>query len=308
MQLLFRFPWHAALLCFLISLLAASAQGQTAPQDTTTLYRIQTLDGNEYIGTILQQNEEFVQLRTRNLGEITLARKDIRSISRIDPKQIVGGTVWFENPQATRYFWAPNGYGLKKGEGYYQNVWIFFNQASVGITDKVSIGLGTIPVFLLGSDFFGATPVWITPKVSIPIAEDKFNLGAGALLGTVVGEEGSNFGILYGIGTLGSRDRNASLGLGYAFAGGEWANAPVITISGMWRITKNGYLLTENYIVTGGEERFALLLLGGRSIIKTVGLDYGLLIPATSEQEGFFALPWLGLTVPFGKKPFANPR
>ncbi|EMR01164.1 hypothetical protein [Cesiribacter andamanensis] len=304
MKILMLTGRSAALLCLLFICLCATVQAQQTPQDTTTLYRVQTLDGNEYVGAILEQNEEFILLRTRNLGEITIARKDIRSITPIRPTQVVSGEIWFENPQSTRYFWSPNGYGLKRGEGYYQNVWILFNQASIGITDNISMGVGTVPLFLFAGT---SSPVWITPKVSVPVSGDKVALGAGALLGTVLGEEGTGFGILYGIGTVGSRDKNASVGVGYAFAGGEMANSPVITLSGMLRVGKGGYLLTENYIIPAGEERFALLMLGGRSIIKKIGLDYGLLIPAFSGDQVFFGLPWLGLTVPFGAGP-AQPR
>jgi hypothetical protein len=43
------------------------------------------------------------------------------------------------------------------------------------------------------------------------------------------------------------------------------------------------------------------LLLGGRSIIKKVSLDYGLFIPFASEMDNFVAFPWLGLEIPLGK-------
>lgn len=268
-------------------------------KDTTALYRIQTIDGNEYIGSILEQNEEFILLRTNNIGEITIGRKSIKSIIAIDRGQQIGDEFWLENPQATRYFWQPNGYGLKKGEGYYQNVWIFFNQASVGITDNISIGAGVVPLFLIEGT---STPAWITPKFSIPIVENKFHVGAGALVGSVIGEDKAGFGIVYGIGTLGTRDRNASLGVGYGYAAGEMARNPTITLSGMYRTGKNGYLLTENYIISIEDETLVLLSFGGRRIIRNVGLDFGLFAPFSSEMDTFIALPWLGLTVPFGNK------
>jgi hypothetical protein len=288
-------------LFFFIVALCLSTHKSQAQQatDTTVLYRVITLDGNEYIGNILEQNEEFIQLRTQHIGTITLARKDIRSLEAIDTREQVGSEFWFANPQATRYFWQPNGYGLKRGEGYYQNVWILFNQASVGITDNFSIGAGMVPLFLFAGT---ATPAWITPKFSMPVVEDKFNLGGGALIGTILGEESTGFGLLYGIGTLGSRDRNASLGIGYGYVAGSLASRPTITFSGMYRTGKNGYLLTENYIISVADETVALLSFGGRRIIRSVGLDFGLALPFSTEESELFALPWLGLTVPFGNK------
>ena len=287
-------------LLLVLSAIPQLAQAQQA-QDTTQLYRVQTRDGNEYIGQILHQDEDYILLKTQSIGEITLARKNIIRLTPIAPEQVVNGQIWADNPQATRYFWAPNGYGLKAGEGYYQNVWILFNQASVGITDNISIGLGTMPLFL----FSGApTPLWITPKVSVPIVENKFNIGAGALIGTVVGEENAGFGgLVYGVGTLGSRNHNATLGLGYGYAGGEWTSSPLITLSGMTRLGKNWYLLSENYIVGVEGETAVLLMFGARAIIKSVALDFGLVTPRSPDLGGqFFALPWLGLSVPFNIK------
>jgi len=168
-------------------------------------------------------------LKTENLGEITILRADIKTQINVDEEQIKDGILWFENPQATRYFWAPNAYGLKKGEGYYQNIYVFWNQVSYGITDYITIGGGIIPTFLFGA----ATPVFLTPKVSIPVVKDKFNIGGGMLLGTVLGDvsDDISFGIAYGLSTFGSRDSNISISLGYGYAGGDWANSPLTFLS-----------------------------------------------------------------------------
>ena len=234
---------------------------------------------------------------TDKLGEIKIYTKYITSIKEVSEESIKEGSYWFENPQAARYFWAPNGYGLKKGEAYYQNVWILFNQVSVGVTDNFSVGAGIVPLFL----FAGApTPVWITPKFSIPVVKDKFNVGAGALAGAVIGESGASFGILYGSTTFGSKDKNLSIGLGYGFAGGEWASSPAINVSGMIRTGPRGYLLTENYYIGFGDEKFGILSFGGRRIIKRISLDFGGIIPIPLAE--IFVIPWLGITIPMGKK------
>jgi hypothetical protein len=285
-------------LTFLLNNASGQTESETIASDTVKLHLVETTDGNQYIGEIVFEDEEAVRLKTQGLGEIKLSRVYIRKIEPVDSEKLIGEEYWAENPQSTRYFWAPNGYGLKKGEGYYQNVWILFNQIAVGVTDHFSIGGGIVPAFL----FAGApTPVWITPKVSIPIVEDKFNLGAGVLGGVVIGQSNSSFGIFYGISTIGSRDKHLSIGLGYGFAGGRMANLPVINISGMTRIGKKGYFMSENYFIPSTPS-LVLLSFGGRSILNNIGLDYGLFIPIYEDLNTFFAVPWLGLTIPFGKK------
>jgi hypothetical protein len=280
---------------FLCLVCMLTSQAQTA-QDTG-IYLVETNDGNEYLGTIVFQDAQVLRLHTTKLGEITLQKQDIRRMTRVKEDQIISGEHYFENPQSTRYLWAPNGYGLKAGEGYYQNIWVMFNQAAVGVTDHFSIGLGMVPVFF----FAGAsTPVWITPKVSLPVSRDKFNLGIGALAGTIIGEDTGVFGITYGVATLGSRDRNASLGVGYGFADGQWSNAPVVTLSGMLRTGKRGYFLTENYVIPTDGETVILLSFGGRRMIRRSAIDFGLIIPMTTGGS-FFAIPLLGVTFPFGR-------
>ncbi len=277
--------------------LNSELHSQEMPDSTT--YQITTFDGNIYIGNIIKRDSSFYLLKTENLGEITLYNRDIKRVKELEKLVVKDGRYWLENPQSTRHFWSPNGYGLKKGEGYYQNVWVLFNQVAYGVTDYFSIGGGMLPLFI----FAGAsTPVWITPKFSIPVKKDKFNLGVGGLFGSVIGETDATFGIVYGSGTIGSRDGNISLGLGWGFAAGDWMSTPMINLAGMIRTGPRGYVISENYYIDTGDDYILLLSIGGRQIIKSVGLDYGAVVPFNNDMDSFVIVPWLGLTVPFGKK------
>jgi len=285
-----------SLLIFVFSLITISLKAQSLPD--STIYKIETVDGNEFIGQISNEDSLRIYLKTEKFGELTILKTDIKKKESIKVQQIKDGQLWFENPQSSRYFWAPNGYGLKKGEGYYQNIWVLWNQFSYGVTNYFSIGAGIIPTFLFGG---APTPVFVTPKFSIPVSKDQFNIAAGAILGTVLGEEGTGFGILYTNLTFGSRDANVSLGGGAMFAGGEWAPAPLFNFSGMFRVTNRGYFITENYLISAEGETVIMISGGGRWIIKKAAIDYGLFIPIASGMDSFIALPWLGFTIPFGK-------
>jgi len=283
-----------------IFFLSVAAFSQEQPeQDTAQLYKIDTRDGNEFYGRIVHRDTSLIQFKTGEYGYIFIRTGEVKKIEAITPDKIKQGKLWLENFQDTRYFFSPNGYGLRKGEAYYQNVWVLYNQVSVGITKNISIGAGMVPLFL----FAGApTPVWIIPKVSIPVVRDKFNLGAGALLGYVVGEQDAGFGILYGVGTLGSRDKNITLGVGWGFAGGESLDAPLINVGILLRASPKSYFMSENYYINIDGNNILILSAGGRSVIRRLGLDYGLFMPFWTDQESFVAIPWLGLTVPIGKK------
>ena len=250
------------------------------------------------MGTYLGQDSVKMYILSGSLGEIGIPLLQIKSKEDIKAAQIKEGKLWFPNPKSTRYFWSPNGYGLKKGEGYYQNIWVLWNQFAYGVSDNFSIGGGMIPLFLFGG---APTPVFGTLKLSIPLEQEKLNLGIGGIFGTVLGESDFGVGIVYGISTFGTPDNNVTFGLGYGYAGGEWANRPLVNINGMFRIGSRGYLITENYYINDGYDGIVMLSVGGRWIIKKAALDFGLAMPVGDIGE-FIAIPLLGFTVPFGNK------
>jgi hypothetical protein len=282
------------LLIVLIFFLAQTGFSQE-PAITFKLYSIVTRDGNTYIGKIMSQTNDSVWVQTDNLGILHFSNADIRTRIELDPVTNSMGKYWLPNPQSSRYFWAPNGYGLKAGEAYFQNIWVLYNQVSAGLTNYFSIGGGIIPLFLLDSDVI---PVWLVPKFSFPIVKEKFNLGAGAFLGTIIGEDAGIFGLLYGTSTFGSRDKNMSIGMAYGFGGGDWMKKPLINLSTMVRVGPKWYFISENYIIPFEDQVGGAISVGGRSIIGRISLDYSLWIPVGVEIGAFFALPFIGITVP----------
>lgn len=281
--------WLQAILIALIFCpFPASAQDE-APE----IFRVLTTDGNEFIGEIIEETDAWIVVRTELYGDMRIERSKIRRMTVVRQETLVEGVYWPDNPQSTRYFWSPNGYSMGQGEIYYQNIWVLYNQMSIGVTDIFSFSFGTIPLFLFSA---GVTPVWIVPKVSIPLESDRIQLGGGAFLGAVLGE-GEFFGIAFGSTTFGSRDRNVSVSMGWGFAGGDWASHPIVNVSFMTRTSPRGYLLSENYLIPG-DDTIVILSAGGRRIIGNgLGLDFGLFLPI-AEGIGFIAFPFLGVTVP----------
>lgn len=260
------------------------------------LYRVETTEGNVFIGHVVSEDDERIILNIESIGEVSIRRINIRSMTRVDPQRMRDGVYWHTNPQATRYFFAPNAIGLEKGTGYYQNTWIFFNNVNYGISDNISLGGGLVPMFLFG---VSGTPVWLLPKVTIPVAADQFHLGAGAMLGGVVGIDSELLGLFYGVATLGDRDRNLTVGLGYGYAGREISSTPLINVSGMVRTSRRLYLLSENYFIPGAEFS-GIVSFGARWTAENFAVDFGLFRPL-EDAGGLIGVPWLGVTIPFGR-------
>ncbi|WP_425393149.1 hypothetical protein [Ekhidna sp.] len=274
------------LLIFFLSL-SNNCLGQEGKKESsdTTLYRIITKDGNQYVGTIQKHNSDTIEFKTSSLGMISISTKQVKSMTEISHEQN-GVNGWPYQFQTVNYLTLNSAYGLKKGEGYYQNIWILFNNLSYGVTDNFSIGVGVLSTFLF-SDF---APIWVTARLSTPIIENKLNAGGGAVIGTA---EGETFGFLYGVTTVGPRDKNISLGAGSGFVNGEFSEI-FLNIDGVIRVSKNFYLMMENYLI----DNELLTFIGARSIIGRSSLEYGIMRTGNADAIG---LPILGVTIPLHK-------
>jgi hypothetical protein len=203
--------------------------------DSLSLWMVETRDGNEFTGNILFEDSTGIILHSSIYGELHIPASHIKKRKEIRSDLLVNGEYWFGNPHATRYFFGPTVHGLQQGEGYYQNTWILLNQVHYGISKYLSLGGGIMPLFL----FAGApTPVWLTPKLSVPVSRDKVHLGAGMLFAHILGD-GSSFGIAYGASTFGNRENNLTLGAGWGFSGYDgdwvWSDRVTLMLSGMTR-------------------------------------------------------------------------
>lgn len=155
----------------------------------------------------------------------------------------------------------------------------------------------------------------MTAKGSIPIIKDKINLGIGAVGAKVVGSEIAVVGFLYGVGTFGNSNRNASIGVAYSITSSEedsggstgtelitLGTEPIITIGGVFRYSEHNYILTENYIPSkafSGDLEGTFLSLGGRTVWPQASFNYGLFVPLEKVSGFSLILPWVGITVPF---------
>jgi hypothetical protein len=293
---------------FLLTLLMALPNAKSQETSDTTLVRIETTDGNSYIGTIVSQDADAVQFKTESLGVITLRKTAITTMEPVKLSEMRGQAYWYENAYATtRYFFNTNGYGLPKGEGYYQNTWVAVNGVNVGLTNNLSIGVGMVPIFLFALGESVETPIWLTPKLTIPIKKDKVNLGIGVLHAFLVGGGSGNNGsggILYGTATFGPKDHNISMGLGWGYASGNgMSDRPTISISYLKRKSPKWAFVTENYYIAVGDEAVIVLSGGARFIGKKLSIDFGgFTTLMTEDQDIIPVLPWLSLAVPFKLK------
>ena len=187
-----------SLLLFLFSLCVSTPN---LAQEYTQ--EIKTYTGDTFRGSILEVPEDSTIILSRSLGKISLESELIKSVRTINLKRLTSDSLWQLNPSQTNHFVGGTAYNLEKGESY-QNSWLFFfNQFFYGVSDYFSIGGGFFPGSLLGADVL---PIWITPKVSVPLIKDKLTVALGSLMVYDL-EEGQIGAIPFGGVTLGAREK-----------------------------------------------------------------------------------------------------
>lgn len=139
--------------------------------DSNHVQILTTHDGSTIIGRIVLIGESDIQFETE-LGKMTIPIIKIKKIREVSSSSIKKGQYWFQNPHATRLYFAPTGRMLKQGEGYFANFYIFLTGITYGITDNITIGGGI--------SLFPGVPVdeqifYFTPKIGVK-ATKNFNI------------------------------------------------------------------------------------------------------------------------------------
>jgi len=280
----------------MLTMTALPARAQEAPPvpaaaDTATEVRLK--DGSVLIGRVERETETQVVLVTRSGARVEIPRSEIISMRRVSLRE--DGNVWVEDPNGSRLFFSSTGRGLAKGEGYVSSYWLFFPFVGYGVTDWLTIAGGT-PIIpgAFGEIFY------LAPKVTL-FDRGRTSLSAGALSFFVTDQvDAGNAGILYGVGTYGSRDNAITLGAGWFYAQTEdfndISNEPVFMLGGERRISRRVKLVTENWLaVNPGVD--GLVSAGFRFIGDRLSADLGF---ASLPGEGGCCLPLVNFVWSFG--------
>ena len=263
-----------------------SAQDTQSTETNNTKYvRLLLQNGGMYEGEVLEIDESTFLINTLLLGQMRITKTDIASITYISADEVglltsgVNTRSGDINPQATRYFFAPSAMQLKKGEGYYQNAWFVYNQASYGLSDYLTIGMSMTPVGTGG-----------TVKLGAELSKSVHVSAGGIAIVPFWGSEVVGIGFLNM--TFGNERKNLSIAVGNAFSDGS--GELMLNISGMIEVNSRMWLITENYFLAD----VSIISFGFRkaSSKRDVLWDFSMVaIP----QEEIAGIPWLSATIPF---------
>ena len=274
--------------------------------DSAKTYKVTLKDGSIFIGNIFKKDSSIIVMKTNFISKLEIQKEKVGQIEIIDKSSIHNNSYWFPNPHPTRYLFSPSAFSLKAGEGYYQNTYLFLNSFNVGLTDNVTIGGGFEFLSTFSGD--GIRPVFfLTPKVAFKVS-NKFHAGVGALYVNAgnIDNSSSNrngLGITYAIGTYGTTDHNITGGLGWGFVKGEFSNRPIITISGMSRISKKTAFVSENWFVPDSEngilKYYDVFSYGLRFFGESIAVDLALINNRNIVEVFAIGFPFIDFVVKF---------
>jgi hypothetical protein len=263
--------------------------------DTAVRHIVRLRDGSSLVGRILAVTPDSIRVRLAQ-GEVTLSRGGIAQVQQVSPASIRNGVYWFENPHATRLLLSSTAFPMEKGTGYYSNTWLALHTFAAGLTDRFTLGggLAWFPGVGLDETFY-----YVLPKYTL-VNRERTKVAVGALAALLPQDAGSDvsqsLGILYAVGTTGSRDSNLSLGLGWGYQGDEVGKNPVVMIGGQHRVHRRVSLISENWFVPIDGETEGVISYGLRFLGELITVD---LAWVSVLGEEFTGIPWLGFAFRF---------
>jgi hypothetical protein len=263
-------------------LLLCANQISLSQTDSSIVTSISLTDGTELKGFIIAESDSAIDFRTISGIDMKIKRNLVEDISQ-SKGEIIEGQFQRYDPNRTRLFFGPTARTVEQGRGYFSAYEIFIPFLAVGVTDflMLSGGVSLIP---------GAEEqlIYLGPKVRF-LNLDNFSLAGGIIYAHV---EDVDFGVAYGVTTIGSERYSFTLGVGYGYEDWEFSDSPVLMLGGEIQASNSIKFLTENWIIPSSET--GLISFGIRFFGDNLAADFGLMTTTEGTDEGFPFIPWIG--------------
>jgi hypothetical protein len=245
-------------------------------------------DGTRALGRVEKVEQGRVMFRTEIGATLEVALDQVVSVT-VAQGHIVDNAYWPTDSNPTRLFFGPTGRSLKRGQGYIAVYEVFVPFVQYGVTDRLTIGGGTPPIFGGGS-----VPMWLTPKYQL-VARPHTQAAVGLM--HFFDLDGASLGIAYGAVTQGDTDSAFTAGVGVTYNSSRdyRPGTGVLMLGGEHRVSRSFKVVSENYFFDG----HGLVSGGVRFMGERLSADFALVTPLTSD--GFFAFPMVNFVWRYGK-------
>jgi hypothetical protein len=275
-------------------------QGEVSPT-----YQVTHNEGSVVSGKLISDTDNEIVLQSGTMGNITILKANIKSMTAVSQADMKSGSIWFTNPNPTKYLLGSSAIPLKKNTGYYQNTWIFVNSGAYAFTNNFSVS-GGFEIISIMAQGEGPFAFYINPKASFKVA-DNFYAGANVLYANTLRtiDDFGGLATVNGFMTYGNTNNNLTAAIGWGWAEGEFSSKPLFTISGMTRVSRRIALVSENWIapVSAGEEDgtdlYGVYSYGVRFLGEKTSIDLAFINNKDIAKSIVIGIPWLDFTINF---------
>lgn len=223
-------------------------------QEAGDFVAVKLLSGGVIKGTLVELSDDEIQMTNikQNIGTTVIPRYEVEEITKVTNIERA------LTPDASRYLWGTNGYGVEPDRFYVKNLNLSWFEIEYGIDENFSIGAAFIVPFV----------IFVTPTYHFPIQENFLNLKIGLLAGTVTFPITRDnrlpvFGLMYGMATFGPPSKNFTLGVFYGFSGANaddvsLAESPSFFLGGRYSFNEKWGIQGEAYIFKVSDKNFAI--------------------------------------------------
>ena len=233
--------------CLLLGAASINAQDYFKKDTVKTVdnvFIIKLKDGTRLKGRIIEQNSEQSKIQTQNMGLVTVQANQIVSLELTDKNQSGNSDTYNENRFLDRIHLAPTAFPMTKGDVDYHNYYLYYNEISVALGSRISVGFGTaiIPFVSISSVF----PYNLKAKATL-ISTENIHFSVS---GYLIGAGNSNTKLIIPTLTIGRKESFFNIAPLF-YTGNNYSGSFGLSLGYMKKTSPNLTFFSENFFALG---------------------------------------------------------
>lgn len=270
--------------CLLLGVTSSMSAQDYFKKDTVktvdNIFIIRLKDGTRLKGRIIEQNTEQSKIQTQNMGLVTVPANQIVSME-LDKNQGNSDNPYYENRFIDRTHLMPTAFPMKKGDIDFHNYYVYYNEVSVALGNRVNVGFGMLilPYVPLNSVFLYN----LKAKATL-ISTEKLHFSVS---GYLIGANNANTAIIIPTISIGKKESFFNISPLF-YTGGNYSNSFGLSVSYVKKISPNLTFFSENFFGIGSSNsRGTSVGAGFRFDRKRHAFDLSLNLLAYSSRNSY---------------------
>ena len=262
-------------------------------QKLNSVYKVKIKGGEKLEGRMISSDKTQMVFVTTEGDTVELAKNKIIQLEELKESKTASTDDEYNSSDLSRYLLTSPAFTINEGELAFNNIMILYSGLTYGITDKVSVEVGTHLLGWLTGDLFFA----VTPKVHL-LETNGFHVGASVSHWRDFTNEDS-FTLISANTTVGDVYKNLTIGAGFGLIDGQFAEEPLIQVSGSIYVARRTSLILDSQylpIENAFDLTTAFNVMGAVRIRRKYhSWDLGILIPGITNGSflAATAIPYL---------------